>query len=135
MTDASLSPFASSARLLVALAAGPTLWIAQLILDYALASQACFPGDAPMLSSPPPGWPHERSVLAAVNIVCLALCLAGLAGARALRTRIRRGDREGEARDGFLARCALIGNAVFAVAVAFDTIVVLGLPTCWRIAG
>jgi hypothetical protein len=63
--------------LLIALAAGPAAWIVQLAGDYALASVACRPDDTPRALPPAGGWGGEHLLLLAINLACLALCLAG----------------------------------------------------------
>ena len=128
--------------LLLALACGPFAWIVQLVGDYALASHACRPGDAPRLAPPAAGWGGEHLVLAGVNLACLALCLAGGAVATAAwRRSHREGASEGrdligvaEDRTQFLAVCGVIAAAVFALAIAFDTALPFFVPSCWRFA-
>jgi hypothetical protein len=128
--------------LLLALAIGPCAWIVQLACDYALASNACRPNDAPRPLPPPGGWGTEHMVLLGLNLVCLGLCLAG--GALALRYW-RRSHHEkggaapqlvevGEGRTRFMAACAVIAAAVFALAIAFGTALPFFVPSCWRFA-
>ena len=133
---------AGGALLLAALAAGPTGWILQLLLGYGLSSHACFPRDKPFLQSPPPGWSGEAGVLLAVNLACLLLVLAGFAisaqiwrrdpGERLIDAGRVRGGGVGRTR--FLAACGVFSGLGFAVAILFDTVPILGTPTCWSIA-
>jgi hypothetical protein len=124
------------------LAAGPAAWIAQLIVDYGLSSYACFPKDAPRLVSPPPGWAGEHLWLLAINLACLALAGAGFASAYGgwrLTRAEKRGDAHemleiGEGRARFLAICGMLGCGVFAAAILFDTLPILGVPACWQVA-
>jgi hypothetical protein len=43
----------SLSALLFGLFGGPVAWIAQLVVNYGLASYACFPGDTPRTHVPP----------------------------------------------------------------------------------
>jgi len=115
---------------LFGLAAGPAAWIAQLTIDYGLSSYACFPGDAPAPGAQP-AW--ERPALLAVNLICLALALGGLAVSLANRRRL--GDAQGRAagRGRFLALCGVLASAGFAIAIAFNAVSAVALRTCWRI--
>lgn len=131
----------SVTALLVALAAGPAAWVAQLMLGYGLSSYACFPGDQPWEQAPPPGWGGERPALIAINLVCLALALAGFWIALGAWRRVR-GEKEGgvthlltrgEGRSRFLALCGMLDCAVFAIAILFDTAGILGVPSCWNV--
>jgi hypothetical protein len=127
---------------LAALAAGPAGWALQLVLGYGLSSYACFPRDTPALRSPPPGWSGEPGLLLAINLLCLALVLAGLTASAILWRRdpgrtlgdAGRAAGGGVGRTRFLAACGVISGLVFAVAVLFDTVSILGTSTCWSIA-
>jgi len=127
---------------LIALACGPFAWIVQLIGDYALASHACRPGDAPRLAPPADGWGGEHLVLVGINLACLALCLAGggVAAAAWRRShRERAGEGRGligvaEGRTRFLAACGVIAAAAFVLGIAFDTALPFFVPSCWRFA-
>ncbi|HZZ88552.1 MAG TPA: hypothetical protein VFE13_09495 [Caulobacteraceae bacterium] len=125
----------TAALLLLALAAAPAAWALQLLAGYGLSSWACFPHDAPLRQTPPPGWGAERPMLLAVNLVCLALCLAALAIAARLRPRgiapaaldVRM------ARMRFLAHCGILACLGFAGAILFNTANILMVPACWSI--
>ena len=117
--------------LLSALMAGPAAWAAQLILGYGLASAACFPDNAPQQSAPPPGWTFEPGLLLAINLICLAGAVVGVIAAGATWRGLA---GEGEARSRFLAACAVLSGVGFAVAILFDTVPILGVPSCWSIA-
>ena len=128
--------------LLTGLAAGPTGWALQLIANYGLSSLACFPHDTPSQTTPPPGWDHEFDLLLTINLVCLAIALAGflISWAHWRRTR---GEKVGgagrlvdvgEGRTRFLSACGMLAGAGFIIAILFDTAVVIGAPACWSIA-
>jgi hypothetical protein len=117
------------ARLIAALAAGPTAWALQLIAGYGLSSLTCFPHDRPITQSPPPGWSGEPVLLLAINIACLLLALAG-AGLSYAGWR----GSVGQGRSRFLAACGVMSGLGFALAILFDTAPILGVPACWSIA-
>ncbi|HEY5410792.1 MAG TPA: hypothetical protein VIJ94_08690 [Caulobacteraceae bacterium] len=121
---------------LLALAAGPAAWAAQLIAGYGASSLACFPHDAP---APTPPGPGEHVGLAALNLVCLAVAVAGLATAFMV-WRSARPDRFAEhndqapasaGREQFLGACGMLSGAIFCVAILFDTAAIFGAPACW----
>ena len=128
--------------LLVTLATGPFAWIVQLAGDYALASHACRPDDAPRPSPPISGWSGEHMALFGLNLVCLALCLAGGAVAFVLWRRSQReksGDAPevievGEGRTRFMAACGVMASGAFALAILFDTTLPFFVVSCWRFA-
>jgi hypothetical protein len=128
--------------LLLALAIGPGAWIVQLAGDYALASHACRPNDAPRLAPPAAGWGGEHLVLLGLNLACLGLCLAGGAVAFVSWGRSHRekpGEASelievGEGRTRFMAACGMIAAVAFALAIAFDTTLPFFVPSCWRFA-
>jgi hypothetical protein len=127
------------AALLFGLAAGPAGWIAQLLLDYGLASYACYPADRPFLQTPPPGWSAEKPVLAVIAAVCLAFVLCGL-WISVLSWRRTREERPqgahhvievGEGRSCFLALCGILVSTGFAVAIVASAVSLLVVPSCW----
>lgn len=130
---------ASPLSLLTAIAAGPTGWIAQLIIDYGLSSYACFPRDAPLRQSPP--WQGEHLLLLAVNLACLLLPVLGLVTALKSwrRTRYEKAGGAGtlleigEGRTRFLASCGMMSCLGFGLAVLFNTASALAAPACWDI--
>jgi hypothetical protein len=128
--------------LLLGLAAGPFAWIVQLVLGYGLASSACYSRNAPRLRVPPSAWVGEHRLLLAINLVCLAIALAG-AGVSWLSWRRTRQEKAGgtgmlleigEGRTRFLAACGTLAAAGFAVAILFDTAEPFIIASCWRIA-
>lgn len=118
--------------LLLALAAGPAGWAAQLEAGYGLSSYACFPSNAALEQSPPPGWPHETALLLAINLTGLAVIVAGFLIAF-LAWRRSGGEGRGGGRSRFLAACAMMSTVAFAVAALFDTVVIAATPTCWSL--
>jgi hypothetical protein len=128
--------------LLLGLAAGPAAWIAQMLLGYGISSYACYPHDEPHIHAPPPGWHGERLGLLVVNLTCLVLILAAFAAEgrawRRTREEMADGSRRrldvGEGRSRFLALCGMIACGLFALAVLFNTINLLGVPACWEAA-
>jgi len=129
--------------LLFGLAAGPTGWIAQLLLGYGVSSYACYPKDAPHLASPPPGWGAEHLLLLGVNLACLALAIVGLVVALGSWRRSREEKpggahhmlAVGEGRTRFLSLCGMLTGGLFAAAILFDTLPILGVPACWSLPG
>jgi hypothetical protein len=134
MTKSAVSTSSVPAQLF-GVAAGPTAWIAQVVLGYGLSSYGCFPGDAPPTTPPPAG---EHAVLLAITLACLGLALAGLwvsfAGLRRSRAAQGRGpDATAPGRSRFLAMCGLLSASVFAIAIGFDIPSTLALRLCWSI--
>jgi hypothetical protein len=128
--------------MLVSLATGPFAWIVQLAGDYALASHACRPNDAPRLTPPAAGWGGEHLILVGLNLACLGLCLAG-GGVALFCWRQSHREKAGEApelievgegRSRFMSVCGVILAVTFAVAIAFDTAMPFFVPSCWRFA-
>lgn len=129
-------------ELLFGLFAGPAAWIAQMIAGYGLSSYACFPRDEPYLTSPPPGWGGEQAILLAINLIGLALTVAGFLVARSGWRRVREETAGGalpmldvgEGRSRFLSICGMLASGVFAVAILFNTVTILATPACWSLA-
>lgn len=130
----------SLAALLLALAAGPAAWILQLSVDFGVAAAACQPGGVPRAAPPASGWGPEHVFLVCVNLACLAISVAGGMVALAAWRRSRQEKsggaatliEVGEGRTRFLAACAMMAAAGFAVAILFDTAWPLFVPSCWR---
>lgn len=128
--------------LIGAFAAAPAAWITQLVVCYGVASHACFPETEPWLITPPPGWGGESGWLAALNLVCLTVAIAG--GFVSWRLwRGARDERGGDAeaareialgRTRFIANCGVLTGAIFGIAILFGTLQPFLLASCWRIA-
>jgi hypothetical protein len=122
-----LSPRREQASLIAQLfgvAAGPSAWIAQLVIGYGVSSYVCYPGDTPRRDLPGSG---EHGLLLAINLACLAVALAGFAVSFTARRRLPAGDGRGR----FLATCGLLSAATFSIAILFDTPSALALRLCW----
>jgi hypothetical protein len=121
--------------LLVALALGPLAWIAQLLVDYSVASHACYPDGAPLLDGARVGfwW-----VLLLINLIGVAL--ATIAGFTSLRNyRVARIDTPRElnellvrveGRSAFLAGWGGLAGLGFFGGAIFDLIALLVVPPC-----
>lgn len=123
--------------LLFGACAAPLAWAAQLNLNYALASHACFPSDVSR-TGVLPGWDGFRVELVVVNLVALAIAL--VATAISWRSwRIARHEREnraehlleaGEGRTRFFAACGLLSGPGFACAILFNSVALITVPPC-----
>lgn len=126
--------------LLLALAAGPTAWIVQLVVDFGLSSDVCRQYGVPRAAASIHNWTLEHLILVGVNLVCLAVAMAGGFTALAAwkRTRAEKPGgvaalvEIGEGRTRFLAACGMMTAAAFAVAILFDTAWPFFVPSCWR---
>jgi hypothetical protein len=119
------------------LMAAPLAWGAQLVINYALASHACFPGGRP-LQSVALGWGAVWSVLFVVELITLAIALAGAAAAhrswRATRAESYGNTEEmteaGRGRTRFLSLWGLMTSLGFSVAIGFSLIGLFAVPLC-----
>lgn len=125
---------------LLLLALGPLLWSVQLLVGYGVASHACFPSYTPWMQSPPPGWAGLPGWLVALNLAAAAGAAAGAFVAwrrwRRLPAEIEAPARThletGKGRARFLTLCATLTAAGFAIAVLFNTVGILWIPSCWQ---
>jgi uncharacterized membrane protein YbhN (UPF0104 family) len=126
---------ASPGLLLFAISGAGIAWLAQLIIDYALAAHRCYPHDVPATGGIA-DW--LRVTLAGLNIAAVIVALAAGLAARRIWLQTR-GEREGasdelidagEGRTRFVAMCGQLAAIGFLVAIAFDTIAVFSVPTC-----
>ena len=120
------------------LVAAPSAWLAQLVIDYGLASYACFPVDQPR--------PHVIEGFGWVWWMLVGLNVAGLlvsiAATVIAHGNLRESWREphggppgsyldaGDRRNSFLSVFGLWSGAWFLVAIVFDTIMVFWVPLC-----
>jgi hypothetical protein len=135
-----LSPRGRLPLSLLVLAAGPAAWIVQLIVDFGLASDLCRRNGIPRAASPAYAWAPESLFLVGVNLACLAVAVTGgfaaLAAWRGTRAATSRAltkpvEADEEPRR-FLAACGVMTAALFVVAILFDTLWPLFVPSCWR---
>ena len=115
----------------------PAAWAGQLIVDYGLASYACYPRYAPQAHAVP-GWGGLWWGLLAINIVAI---LAAAAGAL-VSYRDWQATREehpghfghvleaGIGRSRFLSLLGIMTSVGFLAAIVFDLIVLLVVPLC-----
>jgi hypothetical protein len=128
---------ASAGLLAIGLAAAPLAWGGQLVINYALASHVCFPGDNPLMSVAS-GWGAAWTVLLIVELIALAIALGGAAAAyrawQATRTESS-GDSEdvieaGRGRTRFLSIWGLMTSLGFFVAIIFSLVGLFAVPLC-----
>ena len=125
----------SVALLLFAAFGAPAAWSAQLIINYALTAQACFPDDKP-LRLPAAGLAWDRPAALGLNLLAL------LVGAVATWTAWRLWRRERapaprselivtrDQRICFMALCGLMTGFGFMAAILFTTVAAVGVPQC-----
>jgi hypothetical protein len=127
----------SDALLFAALLAAPLAWAAQLLLNYALAANACFPRQTPR-TSPAPGWEWLHSGLIAINLVALAIAIAATLVTAALWRRTReeaQGGHEqlidvGHGRTRFFAIWGVWSGVWFIIQILFGAVAAIGAPGC-----
>ncbi len=125
----------SDALLFSALLASPLAWSAQLLLNYGLASHACFPNWTPKAS---PIWGWLSSSLLAINLVALAIAVAATAVSFVMWRRVSEeatGGHEhlldiGQGRTRFFAIWGVWSGAWFIIQILFGTIAAVGVPGC-----
>ena len=122
--------------LVTALLAAPIAWLVQLYVDYAIASRACFPGEAPLatgLSVSLAAWPASFAlIIAALVIACTA---TGVSFWMWRRTRHEVANVSGlvegtEGRTRFLAVCGFWTGIWFALDILFGAIGFLEVSSC-----
>ncbi|MDJ0450749.1 hypothetical protein [Methylocystis sp. JR02] len=127
----------SLALLFGALLASPLAWSVQLLVNYGLASHACFPSDRPR-SSLAPGWEWVEPVVTALNLLCLAIAVVASLVALSVWRRTS-GEAEGghesvidvgQGRTRFLAIWGVWGGVWFALQILFATISIIWVPAC-----
>ena len=107
--------------LLFGASAAPLAWLGQVMLAYGVTARLCYPADHPV-SLASSGTLFTGLML--FNILALALCGAGAAVSWRLRWRVRSG------RNRFLAQWGLMSNLWFFVAILFNVIASLVVPSC-----
>jgi hypothetical protein len=121
---------------LFAVFGAPAAWSLQLIVNFALAAEACFPNDTP-LAQPDPKLAWDRPALIAINLLALAMAsLAAFAAVRLWR-RSKQGLTSNEdpmataqGRSHFMAACGLLTGFGFIAAILFNTVAAVGVPQC-----
>jgi len=126
----------SPARLLAGAGAGPVAWFVQLAADYGLASHRCFPTQFVRILHLP-GWQDIWWELLLINLAAIVVSLVAAALSYANWRRARPHAKAaghvieaGEGRAAFIALWGTMTGLGFFVATIFDTIVLLGMPTC-----
>jgi hypothetical protein len=118
-----------------ALAIGPVAWLAHLSMSYAIAAYGCYPHRAPLAS---PLWTHMHTDLIEIAVIALMLAALGIALAYSARQSAweqpaappSKLPESGEGRTRFLATCAIVGGALFVIALIFDAIALAMVPAC-----
>jgi hypothetical protein len=111
---------------------GPAAWSLQLLIDYTLASHACYPNTAPLAT---PIWGFLWWVL--IGVECLAFIAAGLAGFIAVGNWRKRRNGEpnrtlpiGELRNRFLTNWAMLTSTLFFIELIFSIVMLFIVPVC-----
>jgi hypothetical protein len=117
------------------LAAPPLAWSIQSIAGYSISSEACYPGDTPLIAPLFSGlWP----LVLTINGAALLIGVLGFSIAYrnwcATRREIGGGAAQlierGEGRTRFLAMCGLLVGAGFVVATLFTSVSLFIAPVC-----
>ncbi len=125
----------SDGLLFSALLASPLAWSAQLLLNYGLASHACFPNWTPKAS---PIWGWLYSSLLAINLAALAIAIAATVVSFVMWRRVSEeaaGGHEhlldaGQGRTRFFAIWGVWAGVWFIIQILFGTIAAVGVPGC-----
>ena len=125
-----------SLALAFGVAAGPLAWGVHLVVNYGIASHACFPGAGPRSQAPAGAglWWLLLSIDLIAIAVAAAATLVSYRSWRATRRELagRASDllEIGEGRTRFLALWGLLTGVGFLLAVVFDGVALLVLPLC-----
>ncbi len=127
----------SDALLFSALLAAPLAWSAQLLLNYGLASHACFPRQSPK-AAPGPGWEWLHAGLLSINLVALAIAIVATIVSVFLWRRTSQeaqGGHEqlvdaGLGRTRFFAIWGVWSGVWFIIQILFGAIAAIGVPGC-----
>lgn len=120
---------------LLALLAAPGAWSLQLLVNYGLASHACFPRSAPKGH---PSWDWLWPSVLAINLFALFVAAAAtfisLLIWRRIRSETRGGHGQlihaGEGRSRFLAVWGIWSGLWFVIGIIFNLIAAVGVPAC-----
>lgn len=139
-TDDHPSPHRGAVKpwlLMAGLAAGPFGWIVQLLVDYALSGELCMLGRGAPGAKPAHG---NAAFLIGLNLVCLAIAVGGLVVSWRCWRKVQ-GEKPGgteatlsigEGRSRFLATAGMMAAGAFTVAILFNTVEPLMIPSCWN---
>jgi hypothetical protein len=124
------------ASILYALFAAPIVWAGDLMVDFAVVSHACYPGDTPLAKATAGFdwvWPF---VLAANLVALLVIVSGGLVGLRNWRiTGPPEGHHhhlmeKGEGRGRYLSICGMGFASLFFTVTVTMTVALLFFPLC-----
>lgn len=108
--------------LLFGCSVAPLFWLGQMLLDYGITAQVCYPGDHPMnLASAGPLF----AILLLSDAAGLMACAAGAFAS----WRIWRGN-VGKGRNRFLALWGLMSSLWFFGAILFNVFASIMVPLC-----
>lgn len=127
----------SRALLFIGLGVAPLAWALQLILNYGLASHACFPRRY-LREEVISGWDWTWTALLVINLVALVIGAVGFfLSLRNWRRTREEGSGQfgalieaGEGRTRFLSVWGLWAAIWFLLGIAFNTIALVGVPLC-----
>jgi hypothetical protein len=119
------------------LTAAPTAWVAQLLLNYGLASYSCFPRIAPR-TTVLPGWGFVWWLLLGFNLLAVVIALAASVVSyltwRAARHEHPGGFSHavaaGEGRTRFFGLVGVMTGLGFLAAIIFDLVALFVVPQC-----
>jgi hypothetical protein len=118
------------------LGAAPTAWLVQLLAAFAATSYLCDPGQPHPIVQTVPGW--LQPAVSAINILALAIAVAGMATGFVLYRRTAHEHRErsggvlevGEGRTRFLVTFGTFSSAAFGIAILANTFSLFVMPLC-----
>lgn len=118
---------------------GPIAWIGQLVVNYGLSSQVCFPGRTPLTAVPVGArWITPALLTLDAAAILIGVVAAVVASRTFAATRDEmEGDYHhllevGEGRSRFLALCGLITAGGFVLIMLFNTLSLILVPLCAR---
>jgi hypothetical protein len=114
---------------------GPLAWGVRLVVNYALASHACFPADVPRDDASSGGlWPLLIAVDAAALLIAATAAIVSYSSWRSTREEFEGSAPEvidiGEGRTHFLALWGMMTGLGFFLATVFDLVMLAGLRPC-----
>jgi len=100
----------------------PLFWLGQMMLDYGVTAQICYPGDHP-LNSAPPG--SLSAMLLASGVIAPLACASG-----AIVSWWIWREGVGKGRDRFLALWGMMSSLWFFGAILFNVFASIMVPPC-----